>query len=116
MRLIDADALKADYGMKDDCKDCEKELQGYVRQCHYNAVYTKMDFCEWIDSAPTIEPERKPGKWIIYTVSMLDGEDCKCSECGQISCAPYWNFCPNCGAKMENPEDIPMEYFENGGM
>ena len=61
MRLIDADALKADYGMKDNCKDCEKELRGYVRQCEYDAVYTKMDFCGWIDSMPTIEPE---SKWI----------------------------------------------------
>ena len=25
------------------------------------------------------------------------------------------DFCPNCGAKMEDPEDIPMEYFESGG-
>lgn len=61
MRLIDADAMKTDYGMKDNCKDCEKELRGYVRQCEYDAVYTKMDFCGWIDSMPTIEPEPK---WI----------------------------------------------------
>lgn len=24
------------------------------------------------------------------------------------------NFCPNCGEKIDR-EDIPMEYFENGG-
>ena len=57
MRLIDADALKADYGMKDDCADCEKEAVGSIRSCQYDAVYTKMDFCGWIDSMPTIEPE-----------------------------------------------------------
>lgn len=61
MRLIDADALKTDYGMKDDCEDCEKELKGSVKQCQYNAVYTKMDFCGWIDAMPTIEPE---SNWI----------------------------------------------------
>lgn len=55
MRLIDADALKADYGMKDDCADCEKELQGKVRSCEYDRTYSKMDFCGWIDDAPTIE-------------------------------------------------------------
>ncbi len=44
MRLIDADALKADYGMKDDCADCEKELQGTVRSCEYDRIYSKMDF------------------------------------------------------------------------
>ena len=43
----------------------------------------------------------KMGHWIIYTVSPFDGEDVKCSECGQRGCAPYWGYCPNCGAKME---------------
>ena len=69
MRLIDADALKADYGMKDDCEDCEKELKGYVKQCQYDAVYTKMDFCGWIDAMPTIEPESK------YLISIQDAID-----------------------------------------
>lgn len=97
MRLIDADALKTK-------KVRSKERHEWV-----------VPVAE-IDWMPTIE-ERKTGKWIIYTVSMLDGEDCKCPECGQTSCAPYWHFCPNCGLKMEGaePEDIPMEYFESGG-
>lgn len=99
-RLIDADALKADYGMKDDCKDCEKELQGYVRQCQYNAVYTKMDFCEWIDSAPTIDLVRKghkinqhsyPAKWL-------------CSECGAKHFDFSDKFCSECGVNVEEGE------------
>lgn len=57
-------------------------------------------------------PERKTGKWI----------DGKCNQCGNH--APFWSmastyyeskFCPDCGAKMEESEDIPMEYFESGG-
>ena len=109
MRLIDADALKADYGMKDDCKDCEKEIQGYVRECHYNAVYTKMDFCEWIDSALTIDHIRK-GKWI---VPVPRGDVITYSraywECDQCHKAVYFgnemNFCPNCGSyNGENDE------------
>lgn len=51
MRLIDADELRADYGMAEDCKDCKT---GY-RDCQYNAVYTKMDFCGWLDDAPTVD-------------------------------------------------------------
>lgn len=55
---------------------------------------------EDIDAMPTIElPERKTGKWEIYIISMLDGEGCKCSECG-FEGAPYWDYCPNCGADM----------------
>ena len=42
-----------------------------------------------MEDAPTVEPERKMGKWI---------ED-RCSECG---CYVYHgdvrNFCPNCGS------------------
>ena len=87
MRCIDADALIKALVRKEPFSDCARvviaECMGEIRH------------------APTIEPERKSGHWIIYTVSMLDGEDCKCSECGQTSCAPYWNFCPNCGEKME---------------
>ena len=49
------------------------------------------------------QPERKPGKWEIYVISMLDGEGCRCSECG-FEGAPYWDFCPNCGARMEDKE------------
>lgn len=52
--------------------------------------------------AKTVEP--KTGHWIIYTVSPFDGEDVRCSECGQGGCAPYWDYCPNCGAKMEVTE------------
>lgn len=97
---IDRNALMVKLGIVNNCEACEFHETIY---CSWkpNAV----DVCEAICDAPTIEPERKPGHWIIYTVSMLDGEDCKCSECGQTSCAPYWNFCPNCGADMRGEQD-----------
>lgn len=88
-RIIDADALK-DY------------IVIHNVGCGCSEDYQK-SFLESIDDQPTIGPVRK-GKWIVYVVSMLDGEDCKCSECGQTSCAPYWHYCPNCGAKMEEGE------------
>lgn len=53
-RLIDADELKADYGMKDECADCEKELKGTMKSCEYDRIYSKMDFCQWIDNAETV--------------------------------------------------------------
>ena len=51
MKLIDVDALRADYGMAEDCKDCET---GY-RSCEYDRIYSKMDFCGWLDDAPTVD-------------------------------------------------------------
>lgn len=50
-RLIDADALKAALGMKDDCSECKDTWKA----CHYDRIYSKMDFCEWIDDAPTVD-------------------------------------------------------------
>lgn len=53
-RLIDADEFKADYDMKNDCADCEKELNGKMKSCEYDRIYSKMDFCEWLDYADTV--------------------------------------------------------------
>ena len=47
------------------------------------------------------EPVREKGQWDIYAISPFDGEDCRCSLCGQDSCSPNWRFCPSCGAEME---------------
>ena len=102
MRLIDVDAFKADYGMKDDCAECDKEVRGKSKSCEFDRVYTKMDFCGWLDYAPTIE-ERKTGKWeIAYLDHVSIGTRPKvlyCSECNQCIAYPT-NYCPNCGAKM----------------
>lgn len=54
-RLIDADKFKAVNGMKDDCADCDKELSGKSKACEFDRVYTKMDFCGWLDDAPTVD-------------------------------------------------------------
>lgn len=59
---------------------------------------------EIVKKLPSVEPERKPGKWIHV------GDGGYCSECGHDM--PWffvnWNyvpqetpFCPNCDAKME---------------
>ena len=52
--LIDRDAFKSDYGMKDDCADCEKELRGKVKACEYDRIYSKMDFCGWLDDTDVV--------------------------------------------------------------
>lgn len=104
MRLIDADALKETLGMKDDCADCDKELRGKSKACEFDRAYTKMDFCGWIDDAPTVHPEPpKRGKWV-EDVAYYDEDGCpciitRCDQCGEPN--PVSKFCPNCGAKME---------------
>lgn len=58
-------------------------------------------------SAPTVDAEPvKHGKWIVeYEVK--DGRSMRCSECQMV----FWvgsgrdgNYCPNCGAKMDEQE------------
>lgn len=88
MRLIDADALWMDVIHSVDYCD---------------------DFLEFIERQPTIEPERKTGKWILYDNQRQEDVDCGnylyiCSECGysdlhaKTQDVPY---CWYCGAKME---------------
>ena len=105
MRAIDADALIA------DCQLAQKQADRHGRE-FANAFYSGGGevSTEWwcvedmIENAPTIEPERKTGQWEIYVISMLDGEGCKCSECG-FEGVPYWDFCPNCGARMNGGDE-----------
>ena len=61
----------------------------------YNFAHNKMiDF-------PSVEPGRKKGKWITTRTFMHDGEfycdKCKCDSPNNEK----WDYCPNCGAKME---------------
>ena len=88
MRLFDADALADSayelwvHGTPDIIKALMNTLKGFI------------------DEAPTIEAEPvKHGRWVDNGIpeSILS----KCSVCG-FSCGAYtFNYCPNCGAKMD---------------
>ena len=105
MRLIDADALRADYGMAEDCKDCKT---GY-RACEYDRIYSKMDFCGWIDDAQTVDavPVRH-GRWIDIDSEMYTWK-IRCSKCGHersmMSTGQiYPMYCEDCGARMDGKD------------
>lgn len=106
MRLIDADALMA------DCQLAQKQADRHGRE-FANAFYSGGGSIstEWwcvedmIENAPTIEPERKRGKWIMkYKGSAVTSY--KCSECGRTvkddtgyDVSKDYPFC-HCGADM----------------
>ena len=75
------------------------------------------DVMEAIKRAPTIEPERKKGKWEMLQIT-INPPVYKCSVCGghalQIvtGClinrhleASLTDFCPNCGADMRGEHE-----------
>ena len=60
-----------------------------------------------IDVAPTIEPQRKKGRWIKKTIKKKIENDYSCSECGRhvsvmrgYDVRLVYPFC-HCGAEME---------------
>ncbi len=95
MRLIDADALRAEFKTPTDWLDSKQVFT------HVTGIWAM------IDHAPTVEPERQKGEW----VRALDGIDghVRCSKCFKIydwdMQAQYYDYCPNCGAKMEGEDD-----------
>ncbi len=96
MRLINADDLPiSSIDMTDVGYHVSKYGQGIP------AVYL-----DDIKDAPTIEPERKDGKWIRHGIK--EGhliEKYTCSECGFYFGTKTSNFCPDCGADMRGEQD-----------
>lgn len=69
-----------------------------------------LDLLADIKNAPPVTPQPKTGHWI--EEDMFDGDIAyRCSECDEPFCLidgtptdNMYNFCPNCGAKMEVEE------------
>lgn len=89
MRCINADELLSWF---DNHYDDEIVTVGYVSGL--------------IKDSPTVEPERKTGKWRRRLVDCGFNADWHCSRCGwKTSLEEHgYNFCPNCGAKMDGGE------------
>ncbi len=107
MRLIDADKLKQDHFMGNECETCIND----VGRCQDWHSYTKMDFCGWIDDAPTMDSV-KHGRWIEHhePFTWMGYTTWTCSKCGyecgyekEIGLRTF--YCPNCGCKMDEVED-----------
>ena len=96
MRLIDADALMETinrhcYPVQHDMTSIEPGM-------------TRIGILQAIQEQPTIEPERKKGKWIAVDdyFNRISG---RCSACGWEAHmyeddVVGMNYCPNCGADM----------------
>ena len=91
MRLIDADGvIKKITKLQDGGVDTYRHLTKVINI---------------IIDAPTIEPERTKGKWILDDL-YYPYEYRFCSECGaQVKRENAWDYCPNCGADMRGEQE-----------
>lgn len=103
-------ALKALINMQpsvepEKCGDCvsrKATLDEFKRIYFDNATVIRCAELV-LGKIPSVEPERKPGKWIKAIdpdVNAWTGGH-TCSECGRVCVQMSMNYCANCGAKME---------------
>ena len=73
-----------------------------IRDFEYKNSHEEMLINSRIKQLPSIMPAEKVGRWKPY-----DGSWYECSECGAIREAVgyFENFCPNCGAKMQEVDE-----------
>ena len=88
-----------------------EHCRNVLESCNYDPFFTdyyKMAYrhvTDVIKKLPSVQPERKPGKWIHERLASTTGGSypvIRCSECkGTIPFEWETKFCPHCGAKME---------------
>ena len=96
VRLIDADALKKKF-INANAEGINLAIDRYALKC--------------IDDAPTIEPERKTGRWMRTDAyphrrycSVCFATFIRNDEFLKLDDIPH-NYCPNCGANMRGEKD-----------
>lgn len=102
MRLIDADALM------DDINRAINAMTAIGIVVDGDWLWAKLN--DALDNAPTIEPERKTGRWIKHPeVKNVYGGTCiECSQCGEKYVVQHMEdekYCRNCGARMEEEDE-----------
>lgn len=86
-RLIDAELLKHEMIMES-----------------LKPILARRNVLGIIDDAPTIEAEPvRRGRWIDHQYKEFPIGRYECSVCGARHDMP-WDYCPNCGARMEAEE------------
>ena len=60
--LIDRDFFRKEWHLGENCNDCDQN----VRECEYDRIYSRMDFCGWLDDNPPVLDREDD---IIYDIS-----------------------------------------------
>ena len=80
----------------------------------YSDTYDKACIIGVLEELPSAQPEREKGKWI-YGEDEYGIDGYRCDKCGFFVPWDYahtfinyiedYNFCPNCGARMEEDDE-----------
>lgn len=96
---------------------CEDAIsRAWLKEAIHNFYYglkhkpTEEDIQAYIDSAKPVTPKSKTGHWILLDECSNSGY--YCSECHKKVIKEGWSntvkkikYCPNCGARMEEPQE-----------
>lgn len=79
-----------------------------IDRIYPNALYNRAayaELCNVVVNSPSVKTQQKTGHWITTRTFMHDGEyycdRCKCDAPNNEK----WDYCPNCGAKMQGVEE-----------
>jgi len=83
-----------------------KDMVHGANSSEHQAWYKAEDVYKALKNVPSAQPEQKKGKWIEDRLISTGGGTYgvrRCSECeAYYQDVGYgWNYCPNCGARME---------------
>lgn len=111
MRLVNADALLCKLEKYSDPTAREKNEYLFGMQQRLETCIELVDDAPTVDAVPVVH-----GRWIIKDNPGTGWYRVTCSECGEdvTSVAPVigffpkakatWDFCPNCGARMDGKD------------
>lgn len=84
------------------CADYDCIIHERITGEYYDGLNEQYAHCPLI--MPSAEPKR--GKWEITNLGAVGAFD-SCSECKRVvkHKAPFYNYCPNCGADMRGKQN-----------
>jgi len=98
---------------QEPCEDCvsRSEVENILHNTMYdNATHDKAYRVlglvrKQVDNLPSVTPKPKMGRWIALENEEMETVGYYCSECDlPMETEQRTNFCPNCGARMEESE------------